>query len=165
MVEIKADRNGKFSPQAVEFLQGQYTFIERLKRRGVGSSKVVYEAGISAFDNLLRGLETEIAFASFELQKNGLIVRLNINQRLGCVGITLTEIESINLISCPAKIKRGLSTKRKIIHTGKLEFRLYNGTLRFAIRELEYTEILKFFTNAGFAEKFRFSVSLDEAKN
>jgi hypothetical protein len=161
MIEIKADKNGKLSTEAIEHLRGQYSFRERIKKRGVGSSKVVYEAGVKVFDSLLRGLETETAFASFELQKNGLIVRLNINQRLSCVGIKSEEIEFINLTGYPVEVRRGISSKRKIIHYGKLEIILSNETLNFTVREIEFKDILKYFTNAGFDEKFRLSISLN----
>jgi hypothetical protein len=162
MIEIKADKNGKFSTEATEYLKGQYSFRERIKRRGVGSSKVVYDSGVKAFDALLRGMDTETAFASFELQKNGLIVRMNINQRLSCVGLRSEEIESINLTGYPTAASRGIFWKQnpKIIHHGKLEIILLNETLKFTVRELEFKDILSFFTRAGFDEKFQFSVSL-----
>lgn len=163
MIEIKADRNGKFSPAMLDYLRGQYSFKERIKRRGVGSSKVVYESGIKEFDSLSRGLVTETAFASFELQKNGVIVRMNINQRLSCVGIRSEEIELINLVAYRVKINRRMSFRRKaeIVHRGELELMLSNETLKFTVRELEFRDILKYFTNADFNEKFRYAVSLD----
>jgi hypothetical protein len=160
MIEIKADKNGKFSTEAIDYLKGQYLFTERIKKRGVGSSKVVYASGVKAFDNLLRGMDTETAFVSFELQRNGLIARLNINQRLSCVGLTSEEIESINLTGYPTTIGRGIFWRRnpKIIHYGKLEIILSNETLGFTVRELEFKDILKYFGRDEFTEKFRLSI-------
>lgn len=161
MIEIKADRNGKFSPAMLAYLTGKYSFIERIRKRGVGSSKVIYESGVMPFDILSRGLVTETAFASFELQKNGLIVRMNINQRLSCVGIESAEIEAINFTAYPVVLRRGISSKRKTVYNGKLEIILRNETLKFTVRELEFNDILKFFTDADFNEKFRYAVSSD----
>jgi hypothetical protein len=161
MIEIKADRNGKFKPEAIAYLKGQYLLIERIKRRGVGSSKVVYESGVKEFDSLLRGMDTETAFASFELQKNGLVVRMNINQRLSCVGIESAEIEAINFTAYSVILRRGISAKRKTVYNGKLEIILLNEMLKFTVRELEFNDMLKYFSNAGFEEKFHYSVVLD----
>lgn len=163
MIEIKVDKNGKYKPEVIEYLKGQYSFRERIKRRGIGSPKVVYESGIKEFDSLNRGLVSETAFASFELQNNGLIVRMNINQRLSCIGIRTEEIEQINLVAYRVNIRQKIALRRKIktIHRGELEIILINETLKFAVRELEFRDILKYFSEADFNEIFRYSICLN----
>ena len=145
------------------YLKGQYSVRERFKRGGIGSSKVIYESGIAVFDKLLRGLATETAFASFELQKNGLTVRMNINQRLSCIGIESSEIEAIQLTAYPVEVNQRvfLRRKKRTIYHGDLEIRLFTQTLKFTVRELEFKDILNYFTNADLNEKFQYSVSLD----
>lgn len=136
------------------YLKGQYSVKERLKKRGVGSSKVVYESGVKPFDGLLRGMDTETAFASFELQKNGLTIRLNINQRLSCIGVESDEITAIKLMGFPVEVRQGLFAKRKIIYNGKLDIILPDETIKFTVRELEFKDIVKFFSTDELSEKF-----------
>ena len=84
---IRLQADGQLLKRDLAYFGGAYTFWEKIRLRGIGSSKVIYEKGIPAFDEVDRGLVNELGFVNFELLKNGLLLRLNQNQRTACVGI------------------------------------------------------------------------------
>lgn len=91
MHPLETESTGNLTPAELARFGGTYTFREKLQLGGTGSSKIIYQEGIPTFDELRRGIQNEVAYANFEWLKNGLILRLNINQRLSCVGLTLEE--------------------------------------------------------------------------
>jgi hypothetical protein len=125
--------------------------LNESKKRGVGSSKVIYESGVKPFDSLLWGMDTETVSAVLNC-KNSLTVRRNINQRLQ-VGIESAEIEAINFTAYPVILRRGISAKRKTIYNGKLEI-IYSTKRSNSPSRTEFKDILKYFTNADFNENF-----------
>ena len=73
-----------------------YSFVDKLKMSGTGSPKILYVSGVPVFDEMDNGLESEVSFVSFELLRDGLIARLNRNQRYSCAGVRLSDIQQIN---------------------------------------------------------------------
>ena len=94
---IETELSGVLEEEEIPLFGGNYTIWEKLKMGGTGSPKVIYQSGIPAFDELVKGAENESTFVSFEVMKNGLIVRANRQQRLHCVGARLTDIDIIKL--------------------------------------------------------------------
>lgn len=163
MHPLETDSTGNLTPTELTRFGGTYTFREKLQLGGTGSSKIIYQEGIPIFDELRRGIQNEVAYANFEWLKNGLILRLNINQRLSCVGLTLEEIERINLLAYRIKIRRmhwGV-LRYKIVHRGELEIVGKNGLIaNFLITPPFFEGILRFFLREDIAEKFGYAVSL-----
>lgn len=163
MHPLEIDSTGNLTPSEIARFGGTYTFREKLQLGGTGSSKIIYQEGIPTFDELRRGIENEVAYANFEWLKNGLILRLNINQRLSCVGLTLDEIESINLLAYRIKIRRmhwGV-LRSKIVHRGELEIVGKNGLkAKFLITPPFFEGMVRFFSREEIDEKFGYSVSL-----
>ncbi len=163
MHPLETDSTGNLTPAELARFGGTYTFREKLQLGGTGSSKIIYQEGIPTFDELRRGIENEVAYANFEWLKNGLILRLNTNQRLSCVGLTLEEIERINLLAYRIKIRRmrwGVLVN-KIVHRGELEIVGSSGLkARFVITPPFFEGMVRFFSREEIAEKFGYAVSL-----
>ena len=163
MHPLETDSTGTLTPAEIDRFGGTYTFREKLQLGGTGSSKIIYQEGIPTFEELRRGIENEMAYANFEWLKNGLILRLNINQRLSCVGLTLEEIERINLLAYRIKIRRmrwGVLVN-KIVHRGELEIVGSSGLIaRFVITPPFFEGMVRFFSKEEVAGKFGHAVSL-----
>ena len=163
MHPLETDSTGNLTPAELARFGGTYTLREKLQLGGTGSSKIIYQEGIPTFDELRRGIENEIAYANFEWLKNGLILRLNINQRLSCVGLTVEEIESINLLAYRVRIRRmrwGVLVS-KIVHRGELEILASNGLkAKFVITPPFFEGMVHFFSKEEVVEKLGYAVSL-----
>jgi hypothetical protein len=167
MHPLETDSTGNLTPTELARFGGTYSFREKLQLGGTSSSKIIYQEGIPTFEELRRGIQNEVAYANFEWLKNGLILRLNISQRLGCVGLTLDEIESINLLAYRIKIRRmrwGV-LRSKIVHRGELEIVGTNGLIaRFVITPPFFEGMVRFFSKEEIAGKFGYAVSLMPAE-
>ena len=163
MKELKLNRKGELDRQEIRNLGVRYSFLEKIKKKGVGSPKVIYKNGISEFDKVSRNLESEIAFVNFELLKNGLLCHLNQNQRNSCVGIKLSDLLSIKLIGYRIKIrmKRFGRTTTKIVHRGELELIEIGGESNYSIIVMEFESLVAFFSKEEFKGKFNYSISIN----
>jgi hypothetical protein len=83
--------------------------LNESKKRGVGSSKVIYESGVKPFDSLLRGMDTETAFPLVLNCKN--FDCTNEYQSANSVALVYesAEIEAINFTAYPVILRRGIS--------------------------------------------------------
>ena len=106
MRAVKTNQAGQLLKSELKAYGGAYNFWEKFVNNGVGSSKVIYDEGLEPCDAMDRGVAGEISFVSFELLNNGLLLRLNLNQRTACIGLMLTEIEQINLAGLRIEIKK-----------------------------------------------------------
>lgn len=162
MKTIETELSGILEEEEKEYFGGTYSFWERIKLKGIGSPKIVYHAGIPEFDALNEYVENENSFVSFEVMKNGLILRLNRTQRLRCVGTRLTDLESIHLTAYKIELRRAklLNSPSRIVHMGVLEIIELDGThCSFRIFTQSFDDLLKFFNKPPFAGKFTFQVS------
>lgn len=162
MKVVKLQADGQLLKRDLAYFGGAYTFWEKIRRRGVGSSKVIYERGIPAFDEVDRGLANKLGFVNFELLKNGLILRLNQNQRIACVGIRLSELTRIDLVAFRIELrqKKMGRLQTKIIHRAELSIWQEEEKVgEFSILSSQFTPLLTFFQQEAFAGKFSYSVS------
>jgi hypothetical protein len=161
MIKVETEASSQLTPESLEYFGGKYTLWERLKMGGSGSPKINYVSGIEEFDRLKRDIAGDAPFVSFELFKNGLILRLNNNQRFGCVGMRLNELKSLNLVAYRIEIKqrRAGKEKTKIVHRGELEIVEINERLKFSVIVSEFDGLRQFFQKEELADKFHFSVS------
>ena len=163
--ELNTTPSGALDKREKAFFGGEYGFWAKLRQGGVGSAKLIYEAGIPTFDATDRGVENEVCFVTFELLRNGLVLRLNRNQRLRCVGIRLTELKYIDLVGYPIQIQpQGLSRREtKIVHQGELELTGRNGQRsRFSVITQNFAEVLAYFRRKELAAKFRYRISSEK---
>ena len=164
MKTIEIELSGVLEEEEVHYFGGAYSFFERIRMKGIGSPKIVYRSGVPAFDALNEFTPTEFSFVSFELMKNGLILRLNRTQRLRCVGTRLTDLESIKLTAYQIQLQRSSWAKlqQKTVLMGVLEILEKDGTSsKFQIFTQNFDGLLKFFTKPVFADKFVYSISRD----
>lgn len=162
MKVVEIELSGILDDEEKEYFGGTYSFWERIKLKGVGSPKIVYHTGIPEFDALNDLVENDSSFVSFELMKNGLILRLNRIQRLRCVGTRLTDIKAIKLTGYKIKLKptKWHQNATKVVHMGILEILEVDDTrCSFRIFTQNFDDLLKFFKKAPFADKFTFQVS------
>lgn len=160
---VKTNQAGELTRGDAKAFGGTYSFWEKLKYKGSGSPRIIYEKGLEVFDAMDRGISGEISFVSFEILKNGLLLRLNQNQRSLCLGVKMTEIEEISLTGFRIEVrekKLGNLTVR-IVHRGELTIREKEGPLTtFSVVVRDFEEIRSFFDKPVFTSKFNFSISL-----
>ncbi len=169
MKKIRIGKNGELTEEDVDYFGGKYSLWESMKRKGVGSPRIIYHSGIEEFDKLHRGTVGEVGFVNFELLKNGLILRLNISQRINCIGIKLDEIAEINLIGYPVEImtKQRVFGKKisKIVYRGALEIVESDDTLKFSVLTKDFKSITNYFEKDELVKKFNFSLRNDFIEN
>ncbi len=153
---IKLNNNCELSSKDVRFFGGHYSFFEKVKMDGIGSPRIIYDSGIEAFDQIKRDVAGETSFVNFELLKNGLLLRLNVNQRLACIGLRLIDIKEINLFGYRLEIDVRYSADARVVHYGELEIITTNGNLKFTILVNAFESILNYFIKKGLTEKFSF---------
>jgi hypothetical protein len=125
---------------------GAFSFFEKLKLKGIGSAKLVYEKGIDEIDKIILESGNKVAILNFELLKNGLLLRYNINNEIGCFAFRLDEICSINFLSIPIQIrvKRFGRYITKIVYRGELELINNNEKVTLAYTPLKENNLSTF---------------------
>lgn len=160
---VKTNQAGQLLKSELKAFGGTYNFWEKFVNNGVGSGKVIYDEGIEVFDELDRGVSGEISFVSFELLKDGLLLRLNQNQRTLCLGARLLQIKAIDLTGFRIEVrvkKKFQQAYTKIVHRGVLEIHEeQGGTTRFSVVVREFTDLKSFFEKSVFAGRFNFRIS------
>lgn len=164
--KIETNKNGELRTKDIKYFGGKYSFWENLRTGGIGSTKIIYDSGIEEFDKLKRNITGEIGFVNFELLKNGLILRLNINQRFCCLGMKLSELEAINLIAyrIAIEVERYGIIETKIVHRGDLEIMSSSGGVKFSVIVREFKSIVNYFKKDEFRGKFNFSISTNPSE-
>lgn len=161
MRKIKPKPSGELMPRDLRFFGGEYSFFEKLKLKGVGSPKLIYLDGNNKFDAIDRKIEWEIPFVNFELLKNGLIARLNQNQRTAPIGFKLDDIKRINLIGFKIHIKtktfRGYKTK--IVHRGELEIITEEKIMHLNILTKDFASVVQYFKKEPLINLFNYTIS------
>ncbi len=157
MREIKVNIDGDLTTKEVQYFGGNYSLWQQLKKKGIGSPKLVYRSGIKTFDELKRDIEGEICFVNFELLKKGLILRLNVNQKHKCAGAKFEDIESIHLEA--QRIKILVKGKEKIVHWGKLEINNNLSKIQLIVRTKDFKSVHQYFKKPEFSNLFESSVS------
>ena len=149
MKKVQLKNNGQFTIRDLDYFGGKYSFLQRLKMDGVGSSKVIYISGIPYFDELSHFIENETPYVNFELMKNGLLVRLNRNQKTRIIGFQLHEILDVEL-KTNIRVDENASY-RLIIKT------LYDDLIQLKVLIQNVKAIRRFFSKSVFEEKFQIS--------
>jgi hypothetical protein len=156
-MKVLETEGGVLEPEDVDYFGGKYSLWEKIKKGGVGSPKTIYVSGIEAFDQLSHNVPGETGFASFELLKNGLIVRYHINLRYACVGIKLSDIEAIRLVAYWTGMpKKKWNTTEA--HQGELEITEGQERLFFKISSSEFNYVLKYFQREELVDKLQYRV-------
>jgi hypothetical protein len=149
---VEITQGGVIEPEDLLWVGGSYSWLDRIRRGGIGSPKVIYVSGIPAFDQLSHQVEGQTTFANFELLREGLLLRGNCTQRIAAVALRYEEIESIHLMGYPVKIRVNtwrLRSETQTIYKGALSLRTTDGQRAvFALRVSEYESVLAFFSNA-----------------
>lgn len=160
---VKTNQAGELISSEVKNFGGAFSLWEKLKNKGVGSAKVIYDEGIEAFDAQNRGVVGEVSFVSFELLQDGLLLRFNQNQRTLCLGLKLSEIDAINLTAFRIELvvkKKFQAAFTKIVHRGVLEINEKGGiTTSFSVVTREFTDVKSFFEKSVFTGQFSFRIS------
>jgi len=159
---VKTNQAGQLLKSELKAFGGAYNLWEKFVNNGVGSSKVIYDEGLEVFDDVDRGVMGEIRFVSFELLRDGLLLRLNQNQRKLCLGVELSEIEAISLTGFRIEIgeRKYRKLRTRIVHRGELTISERQGAITsFSVVTQEFETINNFFGKSAFTGKFNFSIS------
>ena len=74
MIKNLSYNSKKIKTLLFELVGGPFSFLERLKLRGIGSSKLVITDASKEIIELLR-LDNNINYCNIEIRKNGVIIR------------------------------------------------------------------------------------------
>lgn len=83
--------DGRLSKRWLAAYGGEHSLLSSWRMKGTGSGRLVYFSGLPHFDERLRGSEGEVPLATMELLREGLLLRLNVNQRVACAGVALAD--------------------------------------------------------------------------
>lgn len=157
---VEIELSGILEEEEVDFFGGPFSFRENVRLKGTGSPKVYYSKGIPEFDKLNEYVENETSFVSFEIMKNGLILRLNRTQRMCCVGALLTSLKAIRLTGYRKAVQlRRWFYKQEIVHRGLLEIEESDGTLSsFHVPEQNFKGLQRYFSKPIFQDLFVYQV-------
>lgn len=153
MKKLRTKKNGLLTEKDLSYFGGAYSLWEKIKKKGVGSPRIIYQSGIEAFDELYVDTANEIGFVNFELLKNGLILRLNVRQKTSCIGIRLSEIKKIHLIGYPIEVKGN-----KNVYRGELKIVESESVLNFSVLTRDFKKITGFFEKAELVSRFNYSL-------
>lgn len=156
MKKIILKNNGQMTKRDLSYFGGKFGLFERLRLGGIGSPKIIYQSGQEYFDELNEYIENEISFANFELLKDGLLIRLNRNQRFRYIGYQLHEVLSIHLLGTAVENTSKMEAKNRYQnYEGLLRINLLEGTpLQFHVPAIYFQKIQTFFQKPIFEEKF-----------
>ncbi len=162
MFLLNTDGHGKISRANLTSLGGVYPFPERLLRGGTGSPRLIYWSGLPEFDAARRGEREDIGFVSVEELRGGMVLRLNINQRITCVGTSNDRIESIRLLAYRMSVRTHsrLGPATRIVHFGELTVHtLDKPPVEIIVLVPDFSATLKYFSRSGWKDCFRHEVS------
>jgi hypothetical protein len=160
--EVIIEKGGSITGRDKFYFGGEFSFLEKIKMGGTGSTKVIYESGITAFDQLGQVAENELSFVNFELLKNGLLMRLNRNQQIRCVGIRLDDIQTIELLAFRIEVIKNKwgKTVKEIVYRGELAIHSTDGEqINLQVITQQFKSLLRFLKRKPFEGKFRHSIS------
>jgi hypothetical protein len=140
---------------------GEYSFLGKWARKGIGSSRIAYEKGISEIDNWRISDSSKAIFVNFELLKNGLILRFNQNTKNETFGTKISEIKQIHLIGYRVKVKfrKFKNIEEKIVFRGELRIKEQNNEFKFSVLAKDFKEIKLFFKKNGISQLFKHEIS------
>ncbi|CAN5295897.1 hypothetical protein BH23BAC1_BH23BAC1_41900 [soil metagenome] len=132
----------KFSNKDIEnYLGGQFSFFESLKRGGVGSIKLLYVAGIKEFDKIAEN-NPAMNYCNFQLYKNGMAVLFHKKGEGFVAGIHYGEIEIIKFFSIPIKIRSNFKVKVK--YQAELEIHVQDSQVKLLVPVINYKPLKLF---------------------
>ena len=156
---LPTDAGGMLKPRSLQAFGGSYSLYVRLWRGGVGSPRMIYRSGIAAFDFLIRrDVAGEVAFLTVEELTEGMLFRLNVNQRIACVGLHKADIDYVDMLAHRVRVR--IKHRWRTVHRGELTLSLRDGskvTLRVIVREFQ--AIQRYFAKSGLRDKFKTQVS------
>ena len=145
--------DGYLSDRDLTRYGGKHSWLYQLRHDGTGSVRIPYLYGIRHFDEGRRDVAGEMPFVSFELLKNGLILRWNCNQRIRCVGVQLSSIERIELTGHQILFQNRY-WQEAAFHYGKLTFTVSGEEpIIFEVVSREFPKIKSYFEKAVFRNK------------
>ena len=154
------DEAGRPNARDLARLGGAYSFYIRLWRGGVGSPRMIYLSGIPAFDRLRRDVDGELAFVTWEELQEGWLLRLNINQRLACVGIRKADLAFVDLQAVRMLVGRGQN--RRIVHRGTLTLSVRDGQeVQLQLPFRQYASMQRYLSKSSLSSRLR--ITLDPA--
>ena len=129
---------------------GQYSILETLILRGIGSPKMDYVSGLAEFDSIHQLQELERSVSNFELLKSGFIIRLNKRQNLAVGIVHFDEVESIVLEGRP------IEYNGRQLREGSLFVNFKNQvTLTFTVSVQVFSGVGRYFSKKPFLSFFK----------
>lgn len=149
------------------YFGGEFSFFERLRLDGIGSTKIIYENGIPYFDELQTIAPNEISFVNFELLRDGLLLRLNRNQRIRCVGVRISDLRQLHLegFRIAIRSRKYGDNQTKIVQRGIFTLvTKEDNQVQLRVLLHDFDKILNFFDRQGFDNIFSYSTSLNNVE-
>lgn len=139
---------------------GEFSFLGKWTRKGIGSPRIAYEKGISEIDDWRKDTTSEAIFVSFELLKNGLIFRFNQNSRLKTMGVKISEIKKIKLTGHRIKVRyiKFDKPQTRVVLRGELEIEEEGTISKFSVLVKDFEALLEFFKKRDLIGKFEYKI-------
>ncbi len=162
---LPLDHDGKIPKKGIDYLGGEFNFIQSLINGGTGSTKFIYLSGIKEFDSLVN-TNQDTFYTTFEVFKNGLALRSNKRNSNLVLLIKFSDIKAIEIISKRIIIKykfRDIIKKKAevIINTNR-------SGIKLGLLPIYYNEGIKYFSKKVFSQKCEFIIkekALDESED
>lgn len=143
---LTLEMNGSIQLEKYPFLGNQYSFWDRLKGVGIGTTKLYYKSGIYEFDQLNK-LNVDTAFVNFEPTTYGFILRFNKTNRIRAFGFAKSGIKRL-IIEKQILVKSNLfniSSKPK--YKGKINLTTSTHHIEIGIPVGKVEQVIYFFEN------------------
>jgi len=101
------EKNGDIILSKYPKMGKRYRFLDRLKGKGIGTSKLQYLNGIEVFDEIQK-LNQDTAFVNFEPTTEGFILHFNKTNRVRAFGIPFKQIQKIVISRVKQKPKKSI---------------------------------------------------------
>lgn len=134
------EKNGNIILSKYPELGNRYNFFDRLKGKGIGTSKLHYMKGIKVFDEIQQ-LNQDTAFVNFEPTSAGFILHFNKTNRVRAFGVPFKKIEKITIRHKNEKHK----TKKNNLKRGELSIKTITNLININIPPRKIEKVILFF--------------------
>jgi len=143
-------------------LGSPYSFSEKLKMRGAGSTKAVYVKGIPSFQSI-KNSGQDIDYVNFEVFPNGIVIRYAKGSLRNFILLKKDAIQKIDFESTKIKIKTKFGLK--IVNEATIEFKLNDDNrFLFYVPVIFYKSMKYFWTKDWLSNVANFKTNKAKAK-
>ena len=153
---VDLDHDGRLRSKWIEYIGGEYNFIEKIRQNGVGSPRMIYRKGIERFDAVSE-CSNDTNYINIEQFKNGIAIRLKKEDLFICAVVPKDKIEQI--VFETFKIKVYYKGQEVIKKAARIYLDVEAHRVDFLLSAAFYKSGRAFFSKHFFCNKVEFSES------